>query len=198
MARFEAERDDTESVTLDTPPDLMLVPEGKITEQLEGEKRLFEARRISLAQNAQQISEQKAQVAQQIEGVEAQRRALDRQLKLIEQELADVQNLFDQGLTKASRLLELQRAQARLEGEIGSLTARVAEARAQISGSEIQRLNLFEQRREEAISRLRNLGFNELELVEQRLGLIERLSRLDVERLSPALLLDQTSLQNSL
>ncbi len=180
MARFEAERDDTENVTFDSPPDLMLVPDDKITEQLEGQKRLFEARRISLAQNARQISEQKTQVAQQIEGVEAQRRALDRQLKLIEQELADVQNLFDQGLTKASRLLELQRAQARLEGEIGSLTARVAEARAQISGLEIQRLALFDQRREEAISRLRDLGYNELELVEKRLGLIERLSRLDV------------------
>ncbi len=180
MARFEAERDDTESVTFNTPPELMYVPDDKITEQLEGQKRLFEARRISLAQNAQQIAEQKTQVAQQIQGIEAQRAALDRQLKLIKQELADVQNLFDQGLMKASRLLELQRAQAKLEGEIGSLTARVAEARTQISGLEIQRLTLFDQRREEAISRLRDLGYNELELVEKRLGLIERLSRLDV------------------
>jgi len=180
MARFEAERDGAETVTFNSPPELMLVPEDSIKEQLEGQNRLFEARRTSLSQNAQLIFEQQTQVAQQIEGLEAQHRALNRQLELIEQELADVQSLFDKGLTQASRLLELQRAQARLEGEIGSLTARVAEARTQISGLTIQRLALFDQRREEAISRLRDLGYNEIELVEQHLGLIERLSRLDV------------------
>ncbi len=179
-ARFEAERDGTETVAFDGLPDLMLVSEDAVKEQLEGQKRLFEARRVSLTQNAQQIDEQQTQVAQQIEGVEAQRKALHRQLELIKQEMADVQSLFDKGLTQASRLLELQRAQARLEGEIGSLTARVAEARTQISGLEIQQLALFDQRREEAISRLRDLGYNELELAERRLGLIERLSRLDV------------------
>ena len=180
MARFEAERDGAETITFDTPPNLMMITEESLEEQLKGQESLFDARRTSLAQNAQQIAEQKTQIAQQIEGVEAQRRALNRQLELIEQELADVQDLFDKGLVQVSRLLELQRAQARLEGEIGSLTARVAEARTQISGLEIQRLSLFDQRREEAISRLRDLGYNELELVERRLGLIERLSRLDV------------------
>lgn len=180
MARFEAERDGAETVTFKRPPDLMLVSQDSIREQLEGQRRLFEARRTSLRQNAQQIIEQQTQVAQQIEGVEAQRRALNRQLELIEQELGDVQELFDKGLTQASRLLELQRAEARLEGEIGSLTARAAEARTQISGLEIQRLTLFDQRREEAISRLRDLGYNEIELVERRVGLLERLSRLDV------------------
>lgn len=179
-ALLEAERDGADAVTFDAVPEFAMVQEAAILEQLEGQKRLFEARATSLSQTAQQITEQQTQIAQQIEGVEAQRTALDRQLELIEKELADVQSLFDRGLTQAARLLELQRAQANIEGEIGSLTSRIAEARTQISGLEISRLALFDQRREEAISGLRDLGYNELELVERRLGLLERMSRLGV------------------
>ena len=180
VARLEAERDGVDILTFDAPPDLVTVSEEAMLDQLQGQESLFQARKTSLTQNAQQIAEQQTQVAQQIEGVEAQRRALNRQLELIEDELIDVQELFDKGLIQASRLLELQREQARLEGDIGSLTSRIAEARTQISGLEIQRLALFDQRREEAIGRLRDLSYNELALVERRLGLLEKLSRLDI------------------
>ena len=181
MSRLEAERDGSETVTFENTPDLLLVSDESEQAQFDGQIRLFEARRTSLSQNAQQITEQQTQVGQQIEGVEAQLKSLDMQLGLIEQELTDVEELFNKGLTQATRLLELQRTKARLEGEIGSLTARAAEARTEISALEIQRLNLFDQRREEAITRLRDLSYNELELKERRLGLLERLSRLDVK-----------------
>lgn len=179
-ALFQAERDDAPKVVFEGAFDFLTVSERSREEQLAGQTRLFEARRRSVEQNAQQIGEQQTQVARQIEGVESQRAALDRQLTLIEQELGNVQSLFEKGLAQASRLLDLQRQKARLEGEIGSLTARVAEARTQISELEIQRLALFDTRREEAIGQLRELGSSELELRERRLGLVERLSRLDV------------------
>lgn len=180
MARLKAERDGAVTPDFGNPPDLATVSQELFREQVEGQARLFEARRISLDQNARQLKEQQVQIEQQIEGIEAQRIAFSRQLELIEDELEDVDALFSKGLVQSARLLQLKRTQASLIGEIGSFKARIAEARTRISALEIQRLNLFDKRREEAIATLRDLRVNEIELIEKRFGLLEHLSRLDV------------------
>ncbi len=178
-ARLIAERDGTE-------PDFRNVPEFSLTdadtiqEQINGQWNLFVARTKSLGQEVQQLGEQQIQIEKQIEGTQAQLMALARQLDLIEKELTDVQSLFDRGLVQVTRLLELQRAEARLQGEIGGLTSTVAEARARISALAIERLRLGDTRREEAISRLRDIQFSEIELQGRRISLTERLARLNV------------------
>jgi HlyD family type I secretion membrane fusion protein len=179
-ARLEAEQHEAGTLEFDAPPTFMTVSAEEVEEQIDGQRSLFEARRSSLAQNVQQLREQQDQVASQIEGILAQQTALSRQLELIEQELADTQTLFDKGLVQAPRLLALQREEARLHGEIGNLTAATAEARTRIAGLEIQRLTLYDQRREEAITRLRDLSYSEIELKERRLNIVERLARLDI------------------
>lgn len=179
-ARLEAEQLDASAPDFGSPPEFLTVHAEALEDQIKGQTTLFEARRASLAQNVLQLSEQQGQIESQIEGIVAQRTALDRQLELIEQELADIQDLFDKGLVQVTRLLELQREEARLQGEIGNLAAATAEARTRISGLEIQRLTLYDQRREDAITRLRDLRYSEIELEERRLSIVERLARLDV------------------
>lgn len=179
-ARLEAEQFEEESPDFGSPPNFLTTNGEALRELIEGQRSLFEARRASLAQNILQLREQQKQIENQIDGILAQRTALDRQLVLIKKELADIQMLFEKALVQATRLLELQREEARLQGEIGKLTAAIAEARARISGLEIQSLALDDQRREEAITRLRDLRYSEIELQERRLSIVERLARLDV------------------
>lgn len=179
-ARLEAERDGADAPDFGAPPDFTLIAADALGDQVTGQRSLFDARRASLAQELRQIEEQQTQIDQQIEGTEAQLTALNRQLDLIRKELADVQGLFDRGLVQAARLLELQREEARLEGDIGRLTSSVAEARTRISGLEIDGLRLADGRREEAITRLRDLQYSEIELEERRISLNEQLARLDV------------------
>jgi HlyD family secretion protein len=179
-ARLEAEQLDAEAPDFGSAPTFLVIGRDALQEQVEGQTSLFEARRASLAQNVLQLKEQQGQVESQIEGILAQRDSLDRQLELIEKELIDIQTLFDRGLVQATRLLELQREEARLQGEIGNLTAATAEAHTRMSGLEIERLALFDQRREEAITQLRDLRYSEIELEERRLSIVERLARLDV------------------
>ncbi len=178
--RLLAERDTADDLVPGNLPGFAIVTEAQIAEQVEGQRDLFLARRAALSQEQDQLAEQQAQIAAQIDGARAQLTALERQQALIGQELADVQTLFDRGLMQASRLLELQREEARLQGEIGRLLSAIAEARTRISGLQIERLRLAESRREEAITQLRDLQYAEIELEERRLGLTEQLARLDI------------------
>jgi HlyD family secretion protein len=179
-ARLTAERDEADRVDFGDRPDFDTVGEATLSELVDGQRTLFEARRASLAQEQRQLAEQQSQIDRQIEGMEAQLAALGRQLALISGEVEDVQSLFERGLVQGPRLSELQREQARLQGEIGNFTALVAEAETRISGLAIESLRLEERRREEAITRLRDLGFSRIELQERRISLRERIARLDV------------------
>lgn len=178
--RLDAERDGADTLEFGRLPEFSLIAPDVLEEQIEGQRSLFEARRTSLGQERKQLAEQQQQIRRQIEGTEAQLSALERQLALIERELGDVQTLFDQGLVQIQRLLELQREEARLHGEIGRLISSIAEAETRITELEIQSLRLVDGRREEAITRLRDLQYSEIELEERRISLMERQARLDV------------------
>ena len=69
-------------------------------------------------------------------------------------------------MAQASVVLNLQRERARLQRQAGELTASVGGAGERITEIEIEILSLATTRREEAITRLRDLQFNELELRE--------------------------------
>ena len=60
------------------------------------------------------------------------------------------------------------------------LNANAAQFRGQIAALEIELLRLVTSRQENAITELRDIQFNELELTEQHRTLLERMSRLDV------------------
>jgi HlyD family secretion protein len=178
--RLKAERDGTETLTYGDSPDFLTVDADAVREQIEWQRNLFSARRTSLAQEKRILSEQTVQVEQQIDGTEAQLAALRTQLDLVATEIGDVQTLFDKGLVQVTRLTELKRDRARLQGEIGRLRSQIAEARTRISEISIGILRLTDTRREEAITRIGDLQYAEIELLERRLSLAERLGRLDV------------------
>ncbi|WP_423212882.1 HlyD family type I secretion periplasmic adaptor subunit [Paracoccus sediminis] len=178
--RLEAERAD--SPTMQFPPDLLSAAEGsaELQDLIDGQSSLFETRRDTLRQSIEQLEKQSEQVRQQVDGIDAQIAALDRQRALIGEELEDQQSLLDRGLAQASRVLALQREAASLDGQLGELKASRAAAETRQTELDIQRLRLGSERREEAETELRDLGYRELELAERRRGLIEQINRLDI------------------
>lgn len=177
-ARFEAERDNAD--TLVFSPVLLEETTPEAQTLMDGQERLFEARRETNKSAVEQLTQQRAQIASQIAGIDAQQEALTTQRDLIASELTDQQSLLDRGLAQASRVLALQREEARLLGTVGELTAQRAQAGERMTEIELQILGISSARREEAITRLRDLQFNELELSERRRTLRRQLERLDI------------------
>ncbi len=177
-ARLQAERDGRDTITFDESVLARAEDDDDVAELVEGQRNLFDARRNSLERQTEQLAKRRDQIADQIVGIDAQQTALLRQLKLIEQELRDQQSLLDRGLAQASRVLSLQREEARLSGTVGDLTAQKAQAEGRSTEIDIQILQLDTERREEAITTLRDSQFRERELAEQRNALLDRLDRM--------------------
>jgi HlyD family secretion protein len=178
--RLEAERDGAESITFD--PLLLEAADENVSigSLLEGQTRLLEARRETTAREIDQLGKRRVQITDQINGIESQSVALGRQLELIAEELAGQQDLLDRGLAQASRVLALQREDARLAGTLGQLGADKAQAEGRRTEIDLEVLKLEAGLREQAIRGLRDLQFRELELREERLALLEQINRLDI------------------
>lgn len=177
-ARFEAERDSEGELAFDP-----LLNDGyaeDVASLKAGQTNLFNARLETVARQTEALSNRKDQIASQIRGIVAQQEALGTQLGLIDEELTNQQALLDRGLAQASVVLNLQREKARLQGQTGELAASAGGAEERITEVEIELLSLETARREEAITRLRDLQFQELELRERRTTLLRQLDRLEI------------------
>jgi HlyD family type I secretion membrane fusion protein len=179
-ARLEAEQTGADRIDFAGAPQTDGLDQSWQAAQVGGQDALFHARRASATQEVRQLREQQGQIRAQIKGIETQLDAQARQLELVGKDLNARQRLLAQGLIKSAQVLDLQREAARLTGETGRLNAAVAEARTRISALETEIVKLDKRRREDAISRLRDLQYSEIELAQRRISLSERLSRLDV------------------
>lgn len=179
-ARLSAERDGLDQITFTEDLLQQAEKDPEIADLVEGQRNLFFARRDSVKQEVDQLAKRADQIAEQVNGIVAQQNALTDQLALIEQELTDQQSLLDRGLAQASRVLSLQREKSRLSGQVGELTAQKAQSEGRITELDIEILKLETQRREEAITTLRDLQFRERELAENRRAILERLDRMEI------------------
>lgn len=179
-ARLEAERDGTNTINFDQAIVTIGTQNADVAELISGQTNLFHARRNSIAQEIEQLGKRSGQIASQIVGFTAQEESLGEQLELIEQELTNQKSLLDRGLAQATTVLNLQREVARLNGDLGKLAASKAQAEGRITEIDIERLKLAARTREDAITRLRDLRYRELELTEQRSALKGELDRMDI------------------
>lgn len=147
-ARLEAERLGTGSVVF--PPRLTQSSEASARGAMDDERRLFAIRRSEQQQLSAQLAARVSQFNQEIAGYRAQIASLRQQRTLIEPERRSAQELWDKQLVTISRLNQLERTAADLEGNIASLEAQIASTRARITEAQEQSIQLGETRRAEA------------------------------------------------
>lgn len=178
--RLVAERDGIEQIVFDPLLIEAAAHRPDAADLMEGQRRLLSARADTVRSETSQLGKRRAQIGDQIAGIAAQQASLSEQIALIAEERTSQQILLDKGLAQTSRLLALKREQARLTGTLGDLVAQKAQAEGRMTEIDIELVKLGAQRREEAITTLRDLQYRELELREKRASLSEQLSRLDI------------------
>ncbi|MFN7002623.1 MAG: HlyD family type I secretion periplasmic adaptor subunit [Roseinatronobacter sp.] len=179
-ARLEAERAGDSIIRF--PDDLMrrAGSDPAVQAQMTGQQDLLDARQQSLRSAEEQLTQRRKQVAQQIDGLDAQLRAIRRQRALVIKERDTHAALLERGLTQAARGLALDRELARLEGEIGALNAARATISERAQEAVAQVASLHAQHREETERALSEIRAVELELTERLKALDQRITARDV------------------
>ena len=93
----------------------------------------LDARRREWLGQAEIVKQRIAQLQSQIAGSEAQAKGLKSQHDLMSQELASLQPLLKEGIVTRTRLLQLERSIAALDGQIGEATASTSRAQEGIA-----------------------------------------------------------------
>jgi HlyD family type I secretion membrane fusion protein len=178
-ARLEAERDRADVLASPRGADEVLAS-AILPEKLAGQRELFEARRATRLTQISLLEQRVAQQEERIKGYDAQIASTRGQRTLIEDELAGVRELHEQGFAPKTRLRALEREAERLDGVAGALRADVAEAESVIVEAKLEIERLSETSREEAIAELRDVQSRIGELEEQRATVVDALRRTEV------------------
>jgi HlyD family secretion protein len=179
QARLEAERDGLLAIVFPTGLlDRMGVAE--VAGLLEGEQRLFASRREARSGQKAQLQERVAQLQEQIEGLSLQAAAKADEIKLIQDELTGVQELWKKNLVPITRVTALRREETRLRGERGQLISNVAQAKGRISETALQILQIEQDLRSEVSKELREAQAKAAELVERKVAAEDQLRRIDI------------------
>jgi HlyD family secretion protein len=176
--RLKAERDSLE--TIEFPSELMDVasPDKAAAEAIEGQASLFEARAATLNDTMRSYSEQKTQIANEIEGQKGQLSSLDEQIGLLADELINAETLLADGLMEEPRVQSLKREKARLSGLKSETKAAIASNLGRMAQLDVEVVRLKATRREEAVTELREVQGHIAELEEQLGATQTKLSRL--------------------
>ncbi len=165
-ARLQAEQLGLHAIVW--PASLLFAP---IEDRPDAEKAMavqeaqFKTRELVVQTQKSVLRKRSSEYAQQIEGINRQLEASDVQHQLLGDELKGVQSLAAEGYAPQSRVRDLQRSQAGLVGQKGQFVASIAQAKDQVSETELQVVQIDKQRADEVATQLRDIDFqlNDLE-----------------------------------
>lgn len=168
QARWYAEYTNASAVEFPaTLTDRRSVP--AVADVIDQQTGLFRSRLTAYRGKRAILERQIAQAQQSIAAMTAQLRSSIEQIRLVREEIKDIDQLYQKGLSPRPRLLALQRTEAELRGRQGELEGNILRTQQEIAQRDLDLVDLDNQRRADAA--------RELETVQRELGdLVEQIS----------------------
>jgi len=175
-ARLRAEQDEQDQIQFPAVlENRKTVP--AVAAIMTGQVQLFHARREGKETEIDLLKQRQGQLRQQIQGIIGQRTSKTNQIAILEQELEDLQGLFDKGLAPVARLLALRREAEQQRGEEAALIADLARAHSAIGEAELEIVRLKRNFRESVVTELRDVSARINEIEERRIAAEDMLRR---------------------
>jgi HlyD family secretion protein/epimerase transport system membrane fusion protein len=189
-ARLLAERDDLPEIVF---PDELLqraAADHTVASILEGQRRIFEARRNSLSGEISILENRIEQSRAQIHGLETQVGAKERQIALLQKELDGLKTLLKKGHASEMQVLAVEREYERLKGERGEILANIAGVRQAIGEAGLQIVQLKKTFREQVENELRDVQTQIFDVSQKIYASRDQLNRLDVQAPTSGIVVD--------
>jgi HlyD family secretion protein len=178
-ARLEAEQQGLDRIVF---PAMLLdrANDPDVKNVTASESKLFDVRTTGRIGQKAQLRERVAQLNEEIAGLQAQEKAKDVEIALVEKELVGVRTLYDQHLVQMTRLTTLERDAARLSGERAQYIASRAQARGKITETELQIIQVDKDMVSDVSKDLRETNDKIGEFVERKVTAEDQLRRIDI------------------
>ena len=191
QARLEAEQRGSDKIKF--PATLLeRASDPDVRDVMMSESRLFDVRVSGRAGQKAQLRERVTQLNEEIEGLTAQEKAKDKEIALVEKELVGVRQLYDQHLVQISRLTQLERDAARLNGERGQYIAARAQAKGKITETELQIFQVDKDMASEVSKDMRESTDKIGEFIERKVTAEDQLRRIDIRAPQDGVVLQST------
>lgn len=166
-ARLEAEIEGKEALTVPSTLSALL-DASEIPAMLARQRLELTARRTKLTGEQDVLRKEIAGLQESITGYKVQLAATHSRLSLFGEELTAKKQLYERELARKTDILNLQRAEMSLHGDIGQLTGRIADAQERIARAEQQITSLQSVAIQKAIEELRQVE-SELDDVDEQI-----------------------------
>ncbi|MEY9179851.1 HlyD family secretion protein [Bradyrhizobium sp. USDA 326] len=190
-ARLQAEQRGLDSIEF---PQTLLErtsdPDVKVL--LSAETKLFDVRVNGRTGQKAQLRERITQLNEEISGLSAQEKAKDQEIALVQNELTGVRELYEKRLVQISRLTQLERDSARLNGERAQYIASRAQAKGKITETELQIIQIDKDVVSEVSKDLRETNDKIGELIERKVAAEDQLRRVDIRAPQDGMVLQST------
>jgi HlyD family secretion protein len=178
-ARLEAERDG--EVVLEMPRSIAeRLAEPTLAAIVRSETRYFDSRVQARDGLRAQLRERIAQHEEQIDGLRLQSEAQEESIRLVADELSDLEKLYAQKLITKNRVMALRREAATMRGTHGQLLAEIAATKGRVSETELQIIQIGQDLRNEVNKELRETAEKIAELQQRRIAALDQLKRVDI------------------
>ncbi len=178
--RLQAERDEKDE--MDIPDDLLAraVEEAELAQAINGERKLFELRRVARFGRRAQLKERLSQGQEEVKGLTMQVAAKQAEMELLKVERDAMHELLKKSLVTIGKFTALERDAVKTEGEGGQLISQIARTRDKISEIELQIIQIDHEMRTEVGTELADIRAKSAEMAERKISAADQLKRVDI------------------
>lgn len=177
-ARLMSEHQGLPAPRFDFPALPFALPD--LSAEEEGQRRIFAARRALFDGRDAQLAEAEAQITAQLNGLAAQTRAKRDQIANLRIQIDNARHLAEQGLARSTQVLELQRTEAEILGQIAALDSSAAQASGSRQEARITALQARREVAEQVAIELRAANAEIEELIPQIHNTMARLTQMSI------------------
>jgi HlyD family secretion protein len=190
QARLEAEQRGDQSIRF--PQTLLDATDADVKAVVANETKLFEDRSAARVGQKAQLKQRIGQLQEELSGLWAQEKAKSEEISLIQKELLGVRELYEKKLVQLSRVTQLERDAARLDGDRGQLIAASAQTKGKITETELQIIQVDKDLSTEVSKDLRETNDKIGEFVERKVTAEDQLRRVDIRAPQDGMVMQST------
>ncbi len=180
QARLEAEQRGDQSIRFPQALTDAARTDADAQAVMDNERKLFEDRSAARVGQKAQLKQRIDQLQEELQGLWAQEKAKSAEIDLIQKELLGVRELYEKKLVQLSRVTQLERDAARLDGDRGQIIASSAQTKGKITETGLQIIQIDKDLSTEVSKDLRETNDKIGEFVERKVTAEDQLRRVDI------------------